>query len=273
MALRYIGAILVLLATAPVQAGDLTPVAQSRSVEWSSMGEFGEYFCLPPPTGCVPSNVTQTSDGNSDAATDFLPFSAALDGIVDQTSAIDPKLLTAVGSHAGTASASFSPTGTPGIFNGSFNEIDSRSLFSVDFDLSEATPYRLTGEIAATGLLAASLARIRLTGPGGATLHRVELSGDGSCLDPTCEDLGSELLDATGTLAAGSYTLLAEGVGDAFTLVSVGTGVAVGGTYTGSYDVMLVLDPASVPSLGAFSMLLAMLLAGFGGFAASRTSG
>lgn len=234
------------------------------------MGAFGEYFCLPPPTGCVPIDVTETSDGDSDAAPGFLPFASALEGVVDQTSTIDPKLLSAVGSHSGSASASVSSTGTPGVLAISFNEIDSRSLFSVDFDLGEATPYVLSGQISATGLLAASLARIRLTGPGGATLAQVELSGDGSCLDPSCEDLGSEILDQTGTLAPGGYTLLAEVDGDAFTLLSLGAGVAVGGTYTASYDVTLSLDPVSVPSLGALALLLPALLAGLGALGIHR---
>jgi hypothetical protein len=267
---RISAILVVLLVPALAGAGDLTPTAQARAVAWSSMGEFGQYICGPPPSGCTPLSVTPTSDGNGLVAGDFLPFSASLDGIVDQSSTIDPKQLAAAGSHTATASASFTPTGTPGIFDASFNEVESRSSYSVVFDLSEATPFQLTGEIAATSLLAASLARIRLTGPGGATLAEIELSGDGSCLDPGCEDLGSDTLDQSGTLAPGSYTLLAEVDGHAFSLISPGTGVAVGGTHSGSYDVTLTLDPVSVPSLGAFGPWLALLLGGLGAVMARR---
>jgi len=270
--LGHIAVILVVLVPALAEAGDLTPTAQARAVAWSSMGEFGQYICGPPPDGCTPLSVTPTSGGNGLVAGDFLPFSATLDGIVDQLSTIDPKQLTAVGSHAATASASLSPTGTPGIFDIATSEIESQSSYSVDFDLTQPTPYHLAGEIGATSLLAASLARIRLTGPGGATLAEIELSGDGSCLDPSCEDLGSDTLAQSGTLAPGSYTLLAEVDGHAFSLISPGTGIAAGGTHTGSYDLTLTLDPVNVPSLGAFGPWLALLLGGLGAVMAHRSA-
>ncbi len=258
------------IAPAVSHAAGLIPVAQTRSVEWSSVGEFGQYSCFPG-FGCTPVNVTPTSDGNSEAAIGFLPFTSELDGIVSQTSTIGSTIVTASGSHTATGSASFTASGTPFVFDASSNMISSRSFFSVDFDLSEPTPFLLTGQIDATGLLAASLARIRLTGPGGVVIALAELEGDGSCLDPGCQELGTLPVNEAATLSPGSYTLEAELTGETFVLISIGTGVAAAGTHTGSFDLTLLLGPSTVPALGGVAPVLAALLAFVGARALGRT--
>lgn len=253
---RVAPALLAALALpAPVLA-QLTPVAQSRSASFSWSDDEGTYFCLPPPTGCTPEDVTHTEDQDADQAPDFAAWSTSLGGIVTlDSSALGAHGFSASASHAASAIAVFQATGQSGEYYGHTSTTTSDAGLSYTFTVAEPTPIRLIGQVATrgAGLLGSMLARVRLTGPGGAALVDVELVDDDGCVDPECLDLGPEAVDFTGTLLAGSYTVDADLQGLAEPLVSITTGVTAANDYEGSFDLALTVPPPA-PATGPLGL-------------------
>jgi hypothetical protein len=266
---RLIGP-LVLLAAAGVVAlpaeAQLTPVSQARSADFSWSTDEGTYFCLPPPDGCSPIDVTHTEDQGDDQAPDFATWSASLGGIVSiDSSALGPTGFTASASHAGSGAASFMSTGEPFEAYALSTFMDSHASVSYAFSVAEPTPYRLSGTIGTggAGQIGLMLARIRMTGPEG-ELWLVELAGDPQCFEPTCLYPDPESLDVTGVLAPGAYTVEADLDGEGHPLISISTGVAAANDYQGSFQLTLTTAVPVPGVVGVGTFLLVAALAGSG---------
>lgn len=242
-------------------AADLTPISQTRSLDFSWSDDEGTYICLPPPTGCAPLDVTHTEDQGDDQAPDFAAWSASLGGIVQfDSSALGPQGFTASASHAGSGIADFFETGEPFEFFSHTRLTISNASVSYTFEVDEPTPYHLTGEIEAggAGIIGSMLARIRLEGAGGVELLEVELIDDDNCFEPECLDLGPEAVDMSGTLLPGTYTVEATLSGLGEPLISISTGVAAANAYQGSFQIALTVAE-NVP--GPAPLTLALLAA------------
>jgi hypothetical protein len=244
----------LLLAAAPATAA-VSIDAQTRNAAFSSLRTHQELFCTSPQS-CSLISQTLTPDSGSQAASSFAPFIAHLTSSVfpnavdvSQSSWISPAHLSARASHAATGAASLG-SGGPGILIQDYTTHQTSSLFRVDFHVDEATSYRLTGTIAASGagFIGDTSVHVELRRATGEVLHRIALQDDDNCLDPSCTVLGPLSLDESGSLPAGSYVLEAELQGQTGVLIT--SQVQVANSHTGSFDVDLRLG-VQVPLLPA----------------------
>jgi len=215
---------------------------------------------------CQPDEVTTTNFSDSETAPDTSPFvETANDPAFPSTWASQDSLLganrlRASGSHV-AASSFWQSGGFPITFHSESHAAESSVV--VDFSLAETTPYRLDGNVATSGgFTSSSSAWIRLSGPGG-VVAEVQVDTDPNCTDPGCFTVGPEPLGATGTLAAGSYTLEAIASGNASGLHS--TSGSFGGGMGGAFDVELLVGAAVLPGLGPPGLALLSLALGAGG--------
>jgi len=284
-------AVLALPALASAQA---TYTSQEREVETKSHSELLLWQQGTDPS-TAPATATHTaSDDHLTGAPDFTPFTAAVgstappvvgpavrdgDASASQTSSFSPQAITASASVSASGDALFPDAGVisavnailqppvPYFFGYLRGSESGRSQLTVEFELSEPTPYTLVGSLAAgpgfpgfPSQFQSSTASLDLIGPGGTEILSDEVI---SC---DCE----HELDHEGVLAPGSYTLyLVAGSGvapfcDFLSCNNYATDAA--------FDVSLSLAGAPVvpgPSRG-LAALLGLALAAVGAAALRR---
>ncbi len=221
--------------------------------------------CWPPPTGC--SVLTTTNYADSQSAPDLSPFSATASVspfttiFSTQASTLSATSLVAQGS--GTHSGSGTLTTPPNVYT--TVQSTSATLHRVGFDVSAATPYRLSGSARSTGGLSANATtRITLKTSGGAKLAEVVAATDSNCQDQSCAVVGPLPVASFGVLAPGSYALEVEASGAASPFFFAGSFLAL--TSTWDYDVHL--DEVQLPALSPAGLALLVLALGVAALAA-----
>jgi hypothetical protein len=240
----------LLLIAASSAAHALTPVSQERHVEVAvdAFPNFGLVL------------------GESVSASDFAPFSAGVDGF--PTPPFPVMVTTAqsstIGANALHATGSFDVSAGSGSV-GSYVREEPSSVFVVSFQIDEPTPFTLTGllELELQGCDAHTQGRIRLTGPGG-VMADVHETFSGYPDPDLCIDCQTALpIEASGTLAPGSYTLEARVSGSAYEAVYPND-PCNGATAMAAYSAHLLAAAPQVPALspGWIAALAAALALG-----------
>jgi hypothetical protein len=274
-------------------AADVSFTAQEREVATHSHSALGLWQQGSNPMSSDPTAAYTANDDHGTAAPDFAPFSATVTSTAppvvgpavregsasaSQTSSLQPQAITASADVSASGDAFFLDSSVIAALNAlllppvpyffgymSGNE-SAGSQLTVEFELSEPTPYHLTGSlVAGPGFVGfpsqffSSSASVQLDGPSGT----VESDQAFSC---GCE----HELDRAGILAPGSYTLL----------LSAGSHVAPFCDFVScnayathaSFDVNLSLAGVAVvpgPSRGMLA-LLGLALAALGAAALRR---
>jgi len=246
------------------EPGVLQLVSQTREV--SVEVETVEYYfesCLPLlDPYCDPDSTTSASFPDRDAAAGPGPFVSTAsraefpNTFATQVSDIMSSSIRAAGSHQ-AGSSFWNSGGFPITFHSESHDTDTRAL--VTFELDAASAYVLSGSATTSGLMfSGSSARIRLIGADDEILAEVEVSSDPGCVDEDCLTVGPELLEASGCLQAGTYTV--EAIASGHTGGVHSTSGSFGSFQGGEFELELQLS-ASVPLLpGVFKGLLALAL-------------
>jgi hypothetical protein len=257
-------AALVLAAlAAPPAAAQLSLVSADRAVSVDIV-VTEDYFasCVPLITpGCTPDSTTAFSYPDSESSSGAGSFAAtAIRAEFPGTTASQDSQLTVAGiagsGSVGGSASFFNTGGFPITFHSENHDMESRLV--VEFALAEATAYTLDGNVLAGGLIfSTGSARIRLSGPGG-TIAEAQVDSDPNCVDLSCSEVGPVPLAASGTLAAGTYTLeaVAEGVASGAHSTSGSFGTGSGGSF--EVELSLAVDAPSLTPAG--TALLALLL-------------
>ena len=246
------------------QAGVPQLVSQTRevSVQIETVESYYE-SCVPLITpDCLPDSTTEASFPDHEAASGAGPFVASAERpefsgtFATQDSEITGSSVRAAGSHE-ASSAFWSSGGFPITYHSESHDTESRT--SVTFALDAARTYVLRGSVTTRGLMfSTSSSRIRLIGPGDSVLAEVEVESDPACGGESCLTVGPELLEASGTLAPGVYTL--EAIASGNTGGAHSTAGSFGSFQGGDFELDLRLS-AAVPALpGPWRLAMALAL-------------
>lgn len=253
-------------ATSQAEPGVLQLISQTREVSVYIETEE-DYFesCVPLDPNCQPDWTITEVFPDSDSASGPGPFVSTASRpefpatFASQDSEITSWSVRAVGSHRAGASFWYEGLPFPIIFHSESRDTDTHAL--VSFELDAGSAYVLSGSVTTRGLMfSSSSARVRLTGPGDVLVAEVEVLSDPDCPSDDCETVGPELLDASGVLAPGTYTLEAIASGRAGGIHS--TSGSVGSSQGGDFEVELQLSAPVALLPGTSRALLALALLG-----------
>lgn len=236
------------------RAAQLTPVAQTRSVESMTDETVLEWNSGFPPVD-PPDNSILTEYDDSEAAPGFDPFSATAttpQSSASQTSEIGSTRIAATGSMSGVGlmTEPVLEPNPPPFFTAFVRTVEATSSFSVSFDVDETTLFWITGSVSSGApVLTSGTSSIRLVGPGG-TVAEVVATPDPDCSpQPECWTVELALSEA-GSLLSGTYTLEASTTGTSSGFCVGGGGGGCGSIGVGgAYDVELQLL-SGVPAVG-----------------------
>lgn len=257
----------VLILAGPASGVDF--ITQTRSVEVSVVETSNVWESPHIPPWDDPSSSSQQNFSDSVVAPDFGPFAETANIVLlgnstaAQDSELEPGQIRASGSHFADPAIQ-SEFQLPWPMTQVVEEPVTSTRFSTTFEVAWEGTYWLTGHVATSGnFIAFTHAHIRLLGSGATVLAEATVDSDPSCQEYECMDVGPVLIDESGPLPAGTYTLEAEASGYAhpFYSTAIGDIAEPGG---GEFDLVLTLAAPEVPVLPAWGLgVLAALLAGF----------